>query len=219
MDSNPSISQHRVSVWEGMAIATGALLLVVAGLGGLSNKAARNATDSDRAVAIAQSIMDYRIPGKVMGTFGLNIGSVKLAVVSNAPAPGNPDSNTDPYLKTRVELLVARTPLGTRTSASTPNSGSDFDLLSLPGLSISYDIQGDFQETRSLNRRSALCGVVTTVTIRDGIATLLDGTSYPAVRYESSSILDDRYYSIILMAIGRNAQGTAEQLFNSLQCN
>ncbi len=219
MDSNPSISQHRVSLWEGMAIATGALLLAVAGLGGLSNKAARNATDSDRAVAIAHSIMDYRIPGNVMGTFGLNIGSVKLAVVSNAPASGSPDSTTDPNLNTRVELLVARTPLGTRTRVRTPKSGSDFDLLSLPGLSISYDIQGDFQETRSLNRLSALCGVVTTVTIRHGIATLLDGTSYPAVRYESSSILDDRYYSIILMAIGRNAQDTAEQLFNSLQCN
>ena len=219
MASTPII-QHHISVWEGMAIATGALLLAVAGLGGVGNKAARNATDPDRAVAIAHSIMNYQIPGDVTGSFGLNIGSIKMAVVSNAPTAGSLDTAAlNPTLRPRVELLVARTPLGTRTRVSNPNSGSDFDLLSLPGLSISYDIQGDFQAIRSTNSRSALCGVVTTVTIRNGIATLSDGASYPAVRYESSSTVEDRHYSIILMAIGYNAKSTAESLFNSLQCN
>lgn len=217
--SSPVVQYH-VSVWEGIAIAAGALFLVVAGLGGLGNKAARNATDSDRAVAIAHSIMDYQIPDDVTGTFGLNVGSIKMAVVSNAPPADSPGGITaDPNLRTRVELLVARTPLGTRTRVSDPKSGSDFDLLSLPGLSISYDIQGDFQATRSIARRSALCDVVTTVTVRDGMATLLNGASYPAVRYESSSLVDDRNYSIILLAVGHNAKAIAEDVFNSLQCN
>jgi len=246
---------YRMSLREGGAIALGGLLVIVGGIVGLGEKAIRNATDPARAEAIARSLMDYRIPGQVHGLFGINIGSVKMGVVTNAPLTGSPDvissvqssmsssgatsipangtpdgpssiptgvaepSQTRSGDRTRVELLVARTPLSARSRMNHASNESDFNLLSLPGVSISYEIQGEFQPMTSRNRPGFLCEVPTLINIEEGNALLADSPRpVPAIRYEATIELDEQNHSIILMAIGQDAEETAQRVFESLRC-
>ncbi|WOB42432.1 hypothetical protein HNI00_04130 [Thermoleptolyngbya oregonensis NK1-22] len=248
-------TDYRMSLREGGAIALGGLLVIVGGIVGLGDKAIRNATDPARAEAIARSMMDYRIPGQVHGLFGINIGSVKMGVVTNAPPAESsnvlssvqptvsssvnpsvpPDgssvrsssvpmelaeaSQTRPGDRTRVELLIARAPLSARSRMNHTNGESDFSLLSLPGVSISYEIQGEFQPTTSRDQPGFLCEVPTVINIESGRALLTDSPRpVPAIRYEATIELDGQNHSIILMAIGQDAKKTAQQVFESLRC-
>ncbi|MGG6294772.1 hypothetical protein ACQ4M4_10130 [Leptolyngbya sp. AN02str] len=210
--SNPPTSPstlYPVSIWEGFGIAMGAVVLVVVALMGLTHKAVRNSTDPERARAIAQSIMSYDIPGGSQGEFGLNIGSVKMAVVSSA------DSTTTD----QVELLLARTPIESRARLGYADGESDFSLLSMPGFSISYDIDGEFQATATREEPRALCNVITPVTVSEGTA-LLPGAVVPiaAVRYEATAVLDEQRHLVVLMSVGEHASITASEVFNSLNC-
>jgi hypothetical protein len=255
MDEPTPPAVYRMSLFEGGAIALGGLLVLVGGIVGLGDKAIRNATDPARAEAIARSIMDYHIPGQVKGLFGLNIGSVKMGVVTNAPPNGAsgispsvqssvpldvssavqpgvsssesldvPARSTDLSQehsgdRTRVELLVARTPLSARSRMNHASGESDFNLLSLPGVSISYEIQGEFQPISHRSQPTVLCNVPTLINIEEGNALLEDSPrSVPAIRYEATIELDEQNHSIILMAIGQDAKETAEQVFESLRC-
>lgn len=274
MDEPAPPTVYRMSLREGGAIALGGLLVIVGGIIGLGEKAIRNATDPARAEAIARSIMDYRIPGQVHGLFGINIGSVKMGVVTNAPPTGSPDglppsvqSSMSPSIsassisssstasrgassvpshgpsnrlpegssdiptglaepsqphagdRTRVELLVARTPLSARSRMNHASNESDFNLLSLPGVSISYEIQGEFQPMTSRDQPGFLCEVPTLINIEAGHALLTDSPRpVPAIRYEATIELDGQNHSIILMAIGQDAKKTAQQVFESLRC-
>lgn len=267
MDEPTPPAVYRMSLLEGGAIALGGLLVLVGGIVGLGDKAIRNATDPARAEAIARSIMDYHIPGQVKGLFGINIGSVKMGVVTNAPPdvsssassgvsssassgvsfgvssgmssslPSLVQSNlsfddsldgtaklpdTSPQYsgdRTRVELLVARTPLSARSRMNHASDESDFNLLSLPGVSISYEIQGEFQPISHRSQPTVLCNVPTLINIEEGNAPLEDSLrSVPAIRYEATIELDEQNHSIILMAIGQDAKETAEQVFESLRC-
>lgn len=251
---------YRMSLREGGAIALGGLLVIVGGIVGLGEKAIRNATDPARAEAIARSMMDYHIPGQVHGLFGINIGSVKMGVVTNAPPPGASDrlssdvlSSVQPAVspslassvpsdvssdgsdhipmeladlspkhsgdRTRVELLIARAPLSARSRMNHTSGESDFSLLSLPGVSISYEIQGEFQPTSRRNQPGFLCEVPTVINIEAGRALLTDlPRPVPAIRYEATIELDEQNHSIILMAIGQNARETAQRVFESLRC-
>ncbi|MFQ3617700.1 MAG: hypothetical protein SNJ57_16125 [Cyanobacteriota bacterium] len=251
MNEPTSPTVYRMSLREGGAIALGGLLVIVGGIVGLGDKAIRNATDPARAEAIAQSIMNYRIPGKVTGLFGINIGSVKMGVVTNAPqdmsssvpsgvslsssSPIQSNVSFDESLdepaelpdaslqhsgdRTRVDLLVARTPLSARSRMNHASGESDFNLLSLPGVSISYEIQGEFQPITSREQPEVLCNVPTLINIEEGNALLEDSPRpVPAIRYEATIELDEQNHSIILMAIGQDAKETARQVFESLRC-
>jgi hypothetical protein len=96
---------------------------------------------------------------------------------------------------------------------------SDFNLLSLPGVSISYEIQGEFQPMTSRNQPGFLCEVPTLINIEEGNALLADSPRpVPAIRYEATIELDEQNHSIILMAIGQDAEETAQRVFESLRC-
>ncbi|GAB4156298.1 MAG: hypothetical protein Fur0046_36250 [Cyanobacteria bacterium J069] len=224
MDEPTPPTVYRMSLLEGGAIALGGLLVIVGGIIGLGDKAVRNATDPARAEAIARSIVDYQIPGQVHGLFGLNLGSVKMGVVTNAPPDASVqprDSSGQPNTgdRTRVELLVARTPLSSRNRIRHTDGESDFSLLSLPGVSISYEIQGEFQPTSSRDQTGLLCDVTTRLNVEEGTARLADSPRpIPAIRYEASIELDAQNHSVVLMAIGQNARQTARQVFGSLRC-
>ena len=110
--------QYPVSLWEGIGIAVGAVLLVAVGLAGLGIKALNNAFNPQRAEAIARSVITYQIPGGTEGLFGANLGGAKVAVVgSNAPPKGI--SEVAPPLPA-IELLVARIPASQETEEIVP---------------------------------------------------------------------------------------------------
>lgn len=208
-------AQPPVHWWEGLGITAGAVLLVMAGLMGLGEKAIRTATNPARAEAIAQSLADYSLPGGSKGVFGINIGSIKMAVVTNPPSKLEPSS---------VELLIARTPITTdpEAIAASPEAVStpdNFILVSFGSFSLAYDLEGQFQTQSTQQERKLFCDNVVPVTIRRGSVTSDSGGSVlPAVRYEATSQIDDREHQIILTTAGDEAQKHAEAVFTSLRC-
>ena len=112
-DQTQSPTPYPVSVWEGIAIALGAIALGITALIGLGAKAARNTLDPQRAEAIARSLMEYEIPGGSHGVVGINIGGLKAAVIhSSSYGPGLArDGKQGDYKPPEVELLIAEDPV------------------------------------------------------------------------------------------------------------
>ena len=217
--TTPAIPTYRVSIWEGVGILAGAACLVMFGLFGLVNKAARNASNPQRAEAIAQSLLSYRFPGESQGVFGVNIGSVKMAVVATPGIDANAEGTvTAP--DNAVELLVARTPLSYQTSIDTSDANAEtLNLISFAGFSVSYDLEGQFTSTTTRQERRQFCGVSVAVEIREGTVMPANTTTpVPAVRYEAIAPLDNWEHLVILTAIGQKSQQNAESVFQSLQC-
>lgn len=217
--TTPVIPTYRVSIWEGVGILAGAAFLVLFGLFGLVNKAARNASNPPRAEAIAQSLISYRFPGDSQGVFGVNIGSVKMAVVATPGIDAN-GSGIVTAPDNAVELLVARTPLSYQTDIHTPDANADtLNLISFAGFSVSYDLEGQFASTTARQERRRFCNVPVTIEIREGTVTPANTTTpVPAVRYEAIAPLDNWEHLVVLTAIGSSAQQNAESVFESLQC-
>lgn len=210
--------QYPVSIWEGIGIMAGAVVLGLIGLLGLGSKAISNSTDPERAEAIANSIMHYTLPGASQGVFGLNIGSIKMAVISSRP-PATPVDLSQANAPTQVELLIARTPLTSRARFTPTDGDSDFSLVSVPGFSISYDIQGEFEAHATRDESRELCEAPTVVTVQEGVTLLPEASRpVPAVRYEATAVLDDQRHQVILVAIGQEAQTVAADVFTSLRC-
>ena len=63
------IPQYSVTIWETIAIAASAMLLTLIGLAGLVYKFFSNAADSERAMLIPQSLVEYELPGGGAGNF------------------------------------------------------------------------------------------------------------------------------------------------------
>lgn len=220
IQSEASPPLYPVSVWEGIAITVGALLLGFAGFVGLMDKAVRNATNPKRAEAIAQSLMEYSIPGGSQGVFGIHIGSLKMAVVTSTET-ATPASTDFAPLPT-IELLAARTPL----RQSNPDDGQTsalvdtFNLVSVGSFSVAYNLAGNFQITSVQQPARSFCGTTVPVTIQQG-SLMPDNPELaplPAVRYEASTVLSGRQHQVVLTAIGSEAAANAERVFASLEC-
>jgi hypothetical protein len=222
--STGSPIQHHVSIWEGIAITAGALLLVVTGLAGLGVKALNNASDPGRAEAIAKSIMQYTLPGGSKGLFGTNIGGGKIAVVTsiatlestaNSSQPGNAQPHT-------VELFIARVPADKPGDEEVdpanppPDLGDEFFL---SGFSFSYQAPEAFQVTASRMENKQFCGRTTPVKIQEGVLTLPDQTTrVPAVQYQAETNQEADKHVAILSAVGQHAKENAATVFSSLRC-
>jgi hypothetical protein len=207
------------STWrEGVAIATGAVLLVVVALAGLAMKAVNNAFNTQRAEAIAKSIMDYKIPGGSRGVLGLNIGGSKLALVVSLSQLEDLkqvlDAN-DPA-GAEIQLWIARVPVERETDAEDSPEKAD------ENLSLSSDPQAGFNVTETRAAEKEFCGRKVPVKIARGELAVTDqAPPVPALRYDTSVLVDvaDRdEYQVTLIAIGRNLEQKAEAVFNSLQC-
>lgn len=221
--------QFQVTIWETIAISVGGVLLVAIGLAGLMYKFFSNAADPHRATTIAQSLIDYQIPGKAQGVFGANLGGAKVAIISSATFPQNPAAMSESAIAnaTGVELFVARVPLDVETTTEPgstptpiPNATPDANpLFSSPDFSFSYRSGEDFQVQSSETQDLKLCSQVVPVRIQTGELTL--ATELPpvnAVKYDAIAIFDNSKRQITLTAIGQNADQQAARVFNSLRC-
>lgn len=212
--------EHSVSIWEGIAITGGAVLIVAAGLIGLGVKALGNAFDAGQAEAIAQSLMKYEIPGGSQGFFGTNIGGGKMAVVASRDTlPAPPGVAPTPV----VELFLAQMPLPAVTEVET-ESGikaspvADNELFS--GFSFSYSDPAAFQVQTERTEQKLLCESFVPVTIEQGLLTLqLEAPPVPAVRYEVKRPSETESNLVVISAVGPTAAPKADQVFTSLACN
>lgn len=221
--------QFSVTIWETIAITAGGLLLIAIGLAGLMYKFFSNAADPQRATIIAQSLMEYQIPGQAQGVFGANLGGAKVAIVSSSSFPQNPSTLTEADMPkvSGVELFIARVPLdvetGTTTSptpAPAPAEATDpYDLFASPDFSFSYRSGEDFQVFTSRTEELRFCNELVPVRIQTG--ELLLASNLPpvyAVKYDAIAILDTNKRQITLTAIGQTAEQQASTVFNSLRC-
>ncbi|MCU0523992.1 MAG: hypothetical protein MUF72_04110 [Elainella sp. Prado103] len=211
--------EHEVSVWEGIAITGGAVLIVAAGLIGLGVKALGNAFDADRAEAIAQSLMNYEIPGGSQGFFGTNIGGGKMAVVASTDLLPIPAEVAPIPI---VELFLARMPLPAVTELETA-TGTEASPVAdnglFAGFSFSYPDPAAFQvETERIDQK-LLCESLVPVTIQQGRLTLQPEVApVPAIRYEVKRPSEAESNLVVISAVGEAAADRAEQVFNSLVC-
>jgi hypothetical protein len=214
-DFSDDFVQYPVSIWEGIAILAGAILLIAAGLAGLGVKALGNAFDAQRAEAIARSLMDYEIPGGSKGFFGTNIGGGKMAVVTS-----NEMLTLEAQQTPAIELFTARMPLNRETDTeakSVPTPQPRNELFS--GFSFSYQDPTAFQIGQAQTEQKPFCGVVTPVEVQQGTLTLANGAaSVPAVKYEVKRVLDDESHIVVISALGDQAASQAAAVFRSLQC-
>ncbi len=196
---NREICQYPVKVWEVILIVMGAMGLISVGLAGLVMKALNNAFDSTRAEVIAQSLIDYQIPGGSQGIFGINVGSAKLAWVRSSADPPN------------VILFVGKTPLNKEGD----NNEFNDTLENTP----SSKVDENFTVSTSHIENKQFCGQIVPVTIEQGTQTLSNQPSpLPAIRYIASTTRGDSKQVVILTTNGENAKGKAATVFNSLRC-
>lgn len=216
-----------VTIWETIAIASGAVLLVVIGSVGLVYKFFSNAANPIRATMTAQSLMDYTIPGEAEGVFGANLGGAKVAIVSSPDFPKDPTLLTAANLATAsgVELFIARVPLDVETanpdpaSSSNPNATAPYDLFSSPDFSFSYRSGEEFQVTSTRTAEMKFCNSLVPVRIQAG-QLLLNPQLPPvqAVKYDAIAIFDQSKRQVTVTALGQTAAKRSEAVFTSLKC-
>jgi hypothetical protein len=219
MDEPAESPQYPVSIWEGIAIAGGAILLVAVGVAGLGVKALGNAFNPQRAEAIARSLMSYEIPGGSTGFFGTNIGGGKMAVVTSV-------SSVAPAQTTQrapeIELFLAHIPVNENPEAEAdgaPRSVSQPENQLFSGFSFSYQDPASFQITDSRVEQKPFCGLATPVEIQQGTLTIADGAApVPAVKYEVKRVIETETNIVTISALGDRAAEQATKVFNSLVC-
>lgn len=230
MDTSDSSNQTQftVTIWETIAITGGALLLLMIGAAGLMYKFFSNAADPDRATMIAQSLIDYQIPGESQGVFGANLGGAKIAIVSSETFPKDPAELTADEIPnlSGVELFVARVPLDVETPPTEPTPLSNetqtaptYDIFASPDFSFSYRSGEDFQVLTSRIEEKNFCGSMVPVRIQDG--ELLLSQQLPpvnAVKYDAVAVFDNSKRQVTVTAIGQNANELLTQVFPTLRC-
>ncbi|MDX2231795.1 MAG: hypothetical protein NW220_19335 [Leptolyngbyaceae cyanobacterium bins.349] len=218
--------QFPVTIWETIAIVLGALLLVVMGVAGLMYKFFNNAADPQRATLIAQSLMDYQLPGASQGVFGANLGGAKVAIVSSTTFPQNPAMLSDSEIAdlSGVELFIARVPLDMETAnpaspTPAPTPAIPPDPFSSPDFSFSYRSGEEFRAMTSRTEELPFCYSKVPVRIQAGELILADALEpVYAVKYDAIAVFENSKRQVTVTAIGKNAEQQAAAVFNSLRC-
>lgn len=201
-DSTNRIPHYPVRIWEGILILLSAIGVVGIGITGLCIKALNNAFDPARAEAVAQSLLNYEIPGGSQGVFGIKFGGARLAWVRSVSDP--PD----------VTLFVGITPVNKETSEE-DNQALKQDFETPP----SDTEEGQFTASSSRTETKQFCGQVVPVTIELGQQTFSNQPNpLEAIRYTLSTKADINERLVILTVNGADAPSKAEQIFNSLRC-
>lgn len=217
-----------VTVWEGMAIAVGSVLLVAMGSAGLVYKFFVNAANPQRATLIAKSLINYNIPG-AEGVFGANLGGAKVAIVSSPSFPKDAATLTDinPTSVKGVELFVARLPLDVETTPpqdltqppSTSNISPSYDPFSASDFSFSYRSGEEFTVTQEKVEEKIFCDQKVPVRIQQGnLALSSQAMPIAAVKYDASAPVGNSKRQVTITAIGPTAKQDAALVFNSLNC-
>lgn len=211
--------EYPVSVWEGIAITGGAVLIIAAGLVGLGFKALENAFDADRAEAIARSLMTYTIPGGSRGLFGTNIGGGKMAVVSSTETVSVPQELPSPP---QLELFLARMPITEDPKVDNVERSLAAEITNnelFSGFSFSYPDPAAFQIKQTRTEEKFFCDTTTPVEIQQGLLTIADGVApLHAVKYQVNRPIEAKYDVVVISALGSEAKTQADQVFQSLSC-
>jgi hypothetical protein len=217
-----------VTVWEGIAIAAGSVLLVAMGSAGLVYKFFVNAASPQRATLIAKSLVDYNIPD-AEGVFGANLGGAKVAIVSSPSFPKDAATlgNVNSASAKGVELFVARVPLDVETTPSqdatqppsTSNISPSYDPFSASDFSFSYRSGEEFTVNQERIEEKIFCQQKVPVRIQEGnLALSSQTTPIAAVKYDASAPVGNSKRQVTITAIGPTAKQDAAMVFNSLNC-
>jgi hypothetical protein len=214
--ASPCIPQYRVSIWEGIAIAAGAVVIVGVGVAGLGVKALNNAFNPQRAEAIAHSMADFAIPGGSKGLFGTNVGGGRMAVIgSQSTLTLATNDAADLATMPEVELLIARIPTQQDPETEPTDWGTD---LFFSGFSFSNQTADAFKVATTRTAELAFCGAIAPVKVEEGTLATSAQSTIPAIRYEAKVSLDNEDHIAIVSAAGQRAQEKAAQAFQSIQC-
>ncbi len=214
--TSPCIPLYHVSIWEGIAIAVGAVAIVGVGVAGLSVKALNNAFNPQRAEAIAHSMADFAIAGGSKGLFGTNVGGGRMAVIgSESVLTLGTNATADVVTMPEVELLVARIPTQQDPETEASDWGTD---MFFSGFSFSNQTADAFKIATTHPEELAFCGAIAPVKIEEGTLATSEQTSVPAVRYEVKVSFNDEDQIAIVSAAGQRAQEKAAQAFQSIRC-
>jgi hypothetical protein len=195
----------KVSIWEVLAVAISAILLIAAGVTGLAYKFFVSASNPERATAIADDIMDYELPGKAEGRFGVNFAGAKVALLSNKTAD--------------VKLLVARVPVNKDTDRRETEQWLEKFLISSETSSTLMGMEKSYVVNASRVENQNFCGATTPITITEGQLTLpKSNAAVFAVNYKASLTLPGTRYSVVILAEGQQAKQNAAAVFRSLNC-
>lgn len=207
-------TQYSVSVWEGIAIAIGAIGLVMAALLGLVVKVTHNSFEPQRAEAIANSLMDYEIPGGSYGVFGVNIGGLRTATIRSSSSTVFPKGDQQgEYSIPEVELLIVEAPINDQSKEDDPGETPK------DNLSSSYQVETEFKATTSRTENKPFCGMDVSVTIQEGLLTLTNSqSSVLAIQYNAKAVFKNTQRSVLLTTTGQTAKQKAVAVFNSLKC-
>jgi len=189
--------EYNNSLAELMLIIGIAGVLFSAALLNIGIHATKNAINPQKAEAIAKSMMKYNITGGSTARFGLNIGAIRMALVTNR-------NNT-------VGLLIARIPVNPETNRN--KIKQDFT-----GWYKNW-IEQRIEFTSSSIETKTLCGTEVPVTIQEGELFLENQTSaIPITQYIANVTFPDSERVVVLFTNGQKAKENAISVFDSLKC-
>ncbi len=192
-------NEYNNSLAELLLIVGAAGILFSAALLNIGIQAAKNALNTEKAEAIAKSMIKYKIPDGSNAQIGLNIGAIRIALVT---------SKTNPP---PVGLLIARIPVNPETNRS----------------KIKQDFTGWYKNwveqrikfTSSYTETKKLCGTEVPVIIQEGELVLENQTSsIPITQYIANVTFPDSERVVVIFTNGQKAKENAASVFNSLQC-
>ncbi|NJL91083.1 MAG: hypothetical protein HC916_15820 [Coleofasciculaceae cyanobacterium SM2_1_6] len=191
--------EYNNSFAELMLIIGVAGMLFSAGLVNVGIHAAKNAFDSQKAEAIAKSMMRYKIPNGSHAQIGLNIGAIRMAIVTSKTNPPN------------AGLLIARIPVNSETNRN--QLKQDFTLWYKSWIEQRINFTSSYEQTKTL------CESEVSVTIQEGELALENRSStIPITQYITSVTSPNSELAIVIFTNGQDAQTEAASIFDSLQC-
>jgi hypothetical protein len=191
--------EYNNSLAELMLIIGIAGILFSAALLNVGIHAAKNALNHQKAEAIAKSMMKYNITGGSSARFGLNIGAIRMALVTSR---NNPPT---------VGLLIARIPVSPETNRN--KIKQDFTGWYKNWIEQRIEFTSSHTETKSL------CGTEVPVTIQEGEVFLENQTSaIPITQYIANVTFPDSERVVVLFTNGQKAKENAISVFDSLKC-
>lgn len=195
------VPRYPVRLFEVIVITLGAIAIVGIGITGLGIKILDNAFNPRRAEAIAKSLINYTIPGRSQGVFGINIGSAKFAWIRSVADP--PD----------VILFIGESPANQEGDDAESNE-LDQEFKRFPSEAVAQE----FVATTSRTETKTFCGKTVPVTIQEGQQTFGDAAPQPAIQYIARVTESGIERVAILITSGRDAQAKAIAIFNSFRC-
>lgn len=192
-------NEYNNSLAELLLIVGAAGILFSAALLNVGFHAAKNALNAQKAEAIAKSMIKYNIPDGSNAQIGLNIGAIRLALVTSKINPPP------------VGLLIARIPVNPETNRS----------------KIKQDFTGWYKNwveqrikfTSSYTETKNLCGTEVSVIIQEGELVPENQTSsIPITQYITNVTFPDSERVIVIFTNGQKANENAASVFSSLRC-